>query len=375
MLALAAALSAALLPAASSLRMSPRRVAGRLGARGRAALPWTALRSSSVAQPEGEGEGEAGRPRASAVEATGQAGEGLQGKMLALYKFTRPHTIRGTILASCAAVLRTIATNDNIVLSAALFQNAFVGMIALIMGNAFIVGINQIYDKDIDRINKPFLPVAAGEMSTRTAWGVVAGSLLGGLGLVKAVFSPMIFKLYSFGLFLGAIYSVPPLQLKRFPLAAGGIIAIMRGFLLNVGVYYAIREALLLPFQWDPIVLFIARFMTVFAGIIAVTKDLPDVAGDVKYNISTFASKMGVGRVATGATAVLALNYLSAIAEGLLRPGVFNPSPMIGGHAIAMAYAISNRLKLNPKSEESIKTFYGRVWHCFYAEYALYAVL
>ena len=47
------------------------------------------------------------------------------------------------------------------------------GMIALLLGNAFIVGINQIYDKDIDVLNKPFLPVASGEMSERVAWGTV----------------------------------------------------------------------------------------------------------------------------------------------------------------------------------------------------------
>jgi 4-hydroxybenzoate polyprenyltransferase len=27
----------------------------------------------------------------------------------------------------------------------------------------FIVGINQIYDVDIDAVNKPFLPIASGE--------------------------------------------------------------------------------------------------------------------------------------------------------------------------------------------------------------------
>ena len=33
-------------------------------------------------------------------------------------------------------------------------------------GNLFIVGINQIYDIDIDQINKPFLPIAAGESAS-----------------------------------------------------------------------------------------------------------------------------------------------------------------------------------------------------------------
>eukprot|EP01037_Dinobryon_pediforme_P022109 gene22109-23159_t len=74
---------------------------------------------------------------------------------------------------------------------------------------------------------------------------------------------------------------------------AGSIISVVRGFLLNFGVYYAVREALLIPFVWNPVVAFISTFMTVFASVIAVTKDLPDIEGDKKYNISTFASTFG----------------------------------------------------------------------------------
>lgn len=74
------------------------------------------------------------------------------------------------------------------------------------------------------------------------------------------------------GVVLGTIYSVPPFQFKRIPILAGGIIACVRGFLLNFGVYYAVREALNIPFKWNPVVAFISSFMTVFASVIAVTK-------------------------------------------------------------------------------------------------------
>lgn len=81
------------------------------------------------------------------------------------------------------------------------------------------------------------------------------------------------------------LYSVPPFQFKRIPVMAGesspncetefrtwvlthrmvrtcaGItIACVRGFLLNFGVYYAVKEALGVPFQWNPSVTFLARF-------------------------------------------------------------------------------------------------------------------
>lgn len=40
-------------------------------------------------------------------------------------------------------------------------------MLALLAGNGYIVGINQVYDVDIDTVNKPFLPIAAGALLQR----------------------------------------------------------------------------------------------------------------------------------------------------------------------------------------------------------------
>jgi 4-hydroxybenzoate polyprenyltransferase len=42
---------------------------------------------------------------------------------------------------------------------------------------------------------------------------------------------------------------------------------------------------------------FITGFVTVFATAIAITKDLPDIEGDQKYGIDTFATRLGVRRV------------------------------------------------------------------------------
>ena len=126
-------------------------------------------------------------------------------RLRALYKFARPHTIRGTVLASIAGTARALldATSASASASSAggagggssllllssfdwgsLLPRAAAGKVALLLGNAFIVGINQIYDKDIDVLNKPFLPVASGEMSGRAAWAAVAISGIAGPAIV-----------------------------------------------------------------------------------------------------------------------------------------------------------------------------------------------
>ena len=169
----------------------------------------------------------------------------------AFWKFLRPHTIRGTILGSMAVTSVALLENSALI-DWALLPRAALGVLALLCGNGYIVGINQIYDVDIDAVNKPFLPVASGELSAGAAWVLCAVLAAGGLAIVAKNFGPLISKLYAFGLFLGTIYSVPPLRLKRSAVAAFLIIAAVRGFLLNCGVYHATRAALGLPFQWSP---------------------------------------------------------------------------------------------------------------------------
>ena len=306
------------------------------------------------------------------VAVKGNGSDSIRSKLKVIYKFCRPHTIKGTILASSMGVTRSLIENPSAI-KLSLVPRALIGLVALLCGNAYIVGINQIYDVKIDEINKPFLPIAAKELSTANAWKLVISSILVGFYIVCTQFSKEICTLYSLGAILGTIYSVPPLQLKRFPLFAGTIIAFVRGFLLNFGVYYAVREALYIPFKWNPVVTFISSFMTVFAGVIAVTKDLPDIEGDKKYNISTLASKYGVAKIASISSAVLALTYTVSIMLPFITPaGSFNKLPMSAGHGLLLLYLINIHKKLNPTNISSIKQFYKSIWNLFYFEYLLY---
>lgn len=303
----------------------------------------------------------------------------LKAKLRALYKFTRPHTIRGTILASIAGTTRALIDTPGAIADAnwsIMLPRALIGMTALLLGNAFIVGINQIYDESIDKLNKPFLPVASGEMSKRFAWVAVVVSGLVGPSLVYQFFPRLLFKLYSMGIVLGGIYSVPPIRTKKNPVLAGLTIATVRGFLLNFGVYYAVKDAINAPFVWSPKVAFIARFMTAFATVIAVTKDLPDIEGDKAFQIDTFATKVGVARIAKGASVCLLLNYVHAVATGVrAATGTFNLVPMIGGH-VALASMLAYRFRqLDPDSMPSVKLFYKHVWDLFYLEYGLYTLI
>jgi len=304
----------------------------------------------------------------------------IKAKLKALYKFSRPHTIRGSILASIAGTIRALVDTPGAITNAnwaVMLPRAFIGMTSLLLGNVFIVGINQIYDKEIDELNKPFLPVASGEMTKKNAWiSVLSTGILGPI-LVKNFFPPLLFKLYCFGLFLGGIYSVPPIRTKKNPILAGLTIATVRGFLLNFGVYYAVLDAIGAPFQWSPKVSFVARFMTAYATVIAVTKDLPDIEGDKAYQIDTLATRLGVKRIAKGATACLTLNYVHAVLTGLVSKSAsaFRTIPMVGGHLALASMLLFRYKQLNPDSMASVKKYYKHIWDLFYLEYGLYTLI
>lgn len=101
------------------------------------------------------------------------------------------------------AVIRALLENPT-KLSFNLVPRALIGLVALLCGNAYIVGINQIYDVKIDevkldsflrtfthcfyfeQINKPFLPIASKLLSESNAWKVVISCLIiGAISLVS----------------------------------------------------------------------------------------------------------------------------------------------------------------------------------------------
>ncbi|GLJ04912.1 hypothetical protein SUGI_0006260 [Cryptomeria japonica] len=291
----------------------------------------------------------------------------------AFWRFLRPHTIRGTTLGSIALVSKALIENSHLI-NWWLLPKALCGLIALICGNGYIVGINQIYDIGIDKVNKPFLPIAAGDLSVPEAWFLVLLFAAMGVAIVGINFGPFITALYSLGLFLGTIYSVPPFRMKRFPVAAFLIIATVRGFLLNFGVYYATRAALGLDFRWSPPVVFITVFVTLFAMVIAITKDLPDVEGDRKFQISTLATNLGVRNITFLGSGLLLANYIGAILAAIYMPQTFQRMLMVSGHAL-LAVLLGFQTWILDQSnytKEAIAKYYRFIWNLFYTEYILF---
>lgn len=49
--------------------------------------------------------------------------------------------------------------------TAAAVNGLLQALVPALLMNVAIVGINQLYDVDIDKVNKPYLPLASGELT------------------------------------------------------------------------------------------------------------------------------------------------------------------------------------------------------------------
>jgi len=80
-----------------------------------------------------------------------------KGFLRSVYKFTRPHTIRGTILASFAGVCRVLLEAPN-ALNLGLIPRASLGLLTLLLGNVYISESTRFSTKKSTKSISRFFP-------------------------------------------------------------------------------------------------------------------------------------------------------------------------------------------------------------------------
>jgi homogentisate phytyltransferase/homogentisate geranylgeranyltransferase len=293
----------------------------------------------------------------------------------AFWKFSRPHTIIGTSLSVLA--LSAIATWGTGAWGAGLASVPFPvdssllpTLLACLCGNVYIVGLNQLEDVEIDRINKPHLPIASGEFSRRQ--GVRIVSLLGLLALVIAVAQGIyLLAMVSISLLIGTAYSLPPIRLKRFPFWASVCIFTVRGVVVNLGLFLHFNSGFPIP----PPVWALTWFIVIFTIAIAIFKDIPDAEGDRQYHISTFTLKLGQRRVFNLARWIITICYLGLIVAALAGlPGI-NSWLLIGTHIVVIAVFWLRSFRVNLHDKTAITRFYQFIWKLFFLQYILFPLV
>ena len=267
----------------------------------------------------------------------------------ALWRFCRPHTVVGSAVSLPALTVFS---------GAPLVPTASSALAPTLLVNLYVVGLNQLFDVSIDRINKPWLPLASGEMSVMEGALVVVLALAGAGVLARGASSALKTVLGGSAL-LGTLYSVPPFRLKRHPLAAALLIVAVRGVLVNL-CFCANAGAPLGAATWACV-----AFYTCFSVVIAAVKDVPDVRGDATHGILSYAARWGPVRVLRGATALL----VSALTVASVALWSY---PLHAAGAIALAAGVWWRsTAVDVEDTSSVRAFYMFLWACFYASYGV----
>jgi len=275
-----------------------------------------------------------------------------------LWKFSRPHTIIGSTVS--IVVLFLLQGGD--------VTDHFIILVTTLVSalgcNVCITGLNQIIDVELDKINKPELPIASGELNMATAKKIVVIAGIIAIG-AAALLHWVLFLLIAVILLLGIAYSVPPIQLKQHHLPAALAITIVRGVLVNIGMALHFSDMFNGSFTIQPVIYPLTIFISAFSLAIAWYKDLPDRAGDAHFGFRTFpllyspktALYLGAAFVMAAYGWCIFWSYKAS--ESLLMYSLIILSMAFLLHVMAV--------RLNEQA--SIKKFYKLFWVFFFATY------
>jgi homogentisate phytyltransferase / homogentisate geranylgeranyltransferase len=282
-----------------------------------------------------------------------------------LWRFSRPHTLVGTFLSAAGLYLIAVAE-----LPGAGIDHLLWVMLAGACVNVAIVGVNQITDIEIDRVNKPHLPLAAGDLSVEAAWSIVAVCAVVPivLGLTQG---PLETSAVVAALAVGAAYSLPPVRLKRFPVVASLCISGVRAVAVNVGMYGHFSLAFGGRLELPASVWALTLFVLPFSFAIAVLKDVPDREGDRRFSIATFTVRLGPRRAARLGVGALVAAYAGMAVLGPLLVDDAHGGVLAAGHLAALAAVLAMARYADPADPAAFTRFYLGVWVLFFLEYAL----
>ncbi|MCG8347188.1 MAG: homogentisate phytyltransferase [Chloroflexales bacterium] len=283
--------------------------------------------------------------------------------------FSRPHTVMATSIQVITIFLIVVSWQHP---GGAAIVPLVVTLTSCLAVNIYVVGLNQITDVAIDRINKPTLPLASGALSMRTGRQIITGAAALSLGLAL-ISGPYLLLTVGIIFLIGTAYSLPPLRLKRFPIWAALSIAIARGFLANTGValHYQSIFGGLLP---AATLIMLGLFFFGFAIVIAIYKDIPDQVGDQMHHIQTFTTLFGPrGALALGRL-VLAACYVLPIVIALGQLPQIAAVFLLTTHLILIALFWGVSTTIDPARHEALTAFYRFLWLMFYTEFIVLSI-
>ena len=217
-------------------------------------------------------------------------------KKLAVYaEFSRPFTLVAPALGFASGAATAWGAVPREPLTADVFLYPLIGLTMAAVLNGASNALNQIYDLDIDRVNKPKRPLPEGRLTMREAWGftwVMYAIALLLAWLVAPGGRHECFWIVLIAAIITFLYSVPPARTKRLGIWANVTIAIPRGVLLKVAGWSSVKTVMAAE-PW-----YIGAIFGLFLLGASTTKDFADMEGDARGGCRTLPIIYGVRRAA-----------------------------------------------------------------------------
>ena len=184
-------------------------------------------------------------------------------------ELSRPFTLVAPALGFASGAVTAAGAVPRDVFSRDLVLFPVIGLTMAAVLNAASNALNQIYDLEIDRVNKPRRPLPSGRMSIAEAWLFTAGGYAVALLLAWLV-APggrrECFWIVVAATLMTFVYSMPPFRTKRLGIWANVTIAIPRGVLLKVAGWSAVKTVAGI-LTGNPILLYTLSAVMTFYGI------------------------------------------------------------------------------------------------------------
>ncbi len=194
-------------------------------------------------------------------------------KLTAIIKIIRPLNFLITIISVIVAAIICLPAKIpglHVILA------AFAASLVMASGNI----INDIYDIDIDRVNKPLRPLPSGKISIKEAY-IYYFVLIAASVLISSLLNEKAIAIVLVSILILFIYSK---YLKRIPLVGNVTVAFLTGLVfIYGGIVVENPVAAIVP----------AVFAFLINFIREIVKDVEDVEGDRQAGVITFPIKFG----------------------------------------------------------------------------------